>query len=55
MSVTDELLRNNEAYAASFDKGRLGMPPTKKLAVARAWMRAYNPIAFSGWRRARRT
>jgi carbonic anhydrase len=33
MSVTDELLRNNEAYAASFDKGHLGMPPTKKLAV----------------------
>ena len=33
MSVTDELLRNNEAYAASFDKGHLEMPPTKKLAV----------------------
>jgi carbonic anhydrase len=33
MSVTDELLRNNEAYAASFDKGDLGMPPTKKVAV----------------------
>src|SRR5215203_7478738 len=33
MNVTDELLRNNEAYAASFDKGHLGMPPTKKVAV----------------------
>jgi carbonic anhydrase len=33
MSVTDELLRNNEAYAASFDKGHLQMPPTKKVAV----------------------
>src|SRR5215216_5889617 len=33
MSVTDELLRNNQAYAASFDKGHLGMPPTKKVAV----------------------
>jgi carbonic anhydrase len=33
MSATDELLRKNEAYAASFDKGHLGMPPTKKLAV----------------------
>ena len=33
MSVTDELLRNNEAYAASFDKGHLGMPPTKQVAV----------------------
>ena len=33
MSVTDELLRNNQAYAASFDKGHLEMPPTKKVAV----------------------
>jgi carbonic anhydrase len=33
MSVTDELLRNNEAYAESFDKGHLEMPPTKKVAV----------------------
>jgi len=33
MSVTDELLRNNEEYAASFDKGHLAMPPTKKVAV----------------------
>jgi len=33
MSVTDELLRNNEAYAASFDKGHLQMPPTKRVAV----------------------
>src|ERR671910_337140 len=33
MSVTDELLRNNEAYAASFDKGDLPLPPARKLAV----------------------
>src|ERR1700754_4685974 len=33
MSVTDELLRNNKAYAASFDKGELPLPPAKKLAV----------------------
>ena len=33
MSITDELLRNNEAYAANFDKGDLPMPPGKKLAV----------------------
>ena len=26
MSVTDELLKNNEAYAASFDKGELPLP-----------------------------
>jgi carbonic anhydrase len=33
MSVTDELLRNNEAYAAGFGKGELPMPPARKLAV----------------------
>ncbi|MGH8932293.1 MAG: beta-class carbonic anhydrase [Egibacteraceae bacterium] len=33
MSVTDELLQNNDAYAASFDKGDLPMPPGKKTAV----------------------
>jgi carbonic anhydrase len=33
MSTTDELLANNEAYVASFDKGDLPMPPGKKLAV----------------------
>src|SRR5687767_7758883 len=33
MSVTDELLQNSEAYAASFDKGDLPLPPAKKVAV----------------------
>jgi carbonic anhydrase len=33
MSITDELLANNDAYAASFDKGDLPMPPGKKLAI----------------------
>ncbi len=33
MSATDELLANNESYAASFDKGDLPLPPAKKLAV----------------------
>jgi carbonic anhydrase len=33
MSVTDELLRENDAYARSFDKGSLPMPPAKHLAV----------------------
>jgi len=33
MSTTDELLANAEAYAASFDKGDLPLPPGKKLAV----------------------
>ena len=36
MSVTDDLLKNAEAYAASFDKetqGELPMPPGKQIAV----------------------
>jgi carbonic anhydrase len=33
MSKTDELLKNNEAYAASFDKGDLPLPPSAKVAV----------------------
>jgi carbonic anhydrase len=33
LSVTDELLQNNERYAASFDKGDLPLPPAKGVAV----------------------
>ena len=33
MSVTDELIKANESYAASFDKGDLPLPPAKRVAV----------------------
>ena len=33
MSVTDEVLANNERYAAEFHKGDLPIPPAKGLAV----------------------
>src|ERR1700755_396162 len=33
MSVTAERLANNQAYAASFDKGDLPLPPGKHVAV----------------------
>jgi carbonic anhydrase len=33
MSRTDELLKNNEAYAQRFDKSDLPLPPAKKVAV----------------------
>jgi carbonic anhydrase len=33
MTETDALLRNNEAYAASYDKGDLPGPPARKVAV----------------------
>ena len=35
MSITDELLRNNEGYAKSFDKGGLPLPPAKRSASSR--------------------
>ena len=33
MSVTDELIRNNESYSKSFAKGDLPLPPAKRVAV----------------------
>jgi carbonic anhydrase len=33
MTVTDELLANNAAYVAAFDKGDLPLPPGRKVAV----------------------
>ncbi len=33
MSVTDELVSNNQAYVQGFDKGSLPMPPGKHVAV----------------------
>ena len=33
MTVTDDLVGNNEAYAAQFNQGALPMPPGKRVAV----------------------
>jgi carbonic anhydrase len=33
MTVTDELLANNDSYAAGFSKGDLPLPPAKHVAV----------------------
>ena len=33
MSATDDLLRNAEGYAQTFDKGDLQIPPAKKVAI----------------------
>jgi len=33
MSVTDDLIANNETYASKFEKGDLPLPPAKGLAV----------------------
>jgi carbonic anhydrase len=48
MTVTDELLANNEAYAAGFDKGELPIPPAKKLAVIACMDARLNVYALLG-------
>jgi carbonic anhydrase len=48
MSVTDELVANNEAYAAGFDKGDLPMPPGKKVAVVACMDARLNPYGALG-------
>jgi carbonic anhydrase len=48
MSVTDELLANNEKYAASFDKGDLPLPPGKKVAIVACMDARLNPYGALG-------
>ena len=48
MSVTDELLLNNEANAASFDKGDLALPPGKKVAVVACMDARLSPYGALG-------
>jgi carbonic anhydrase len=48
VSTTDELLRNAEAYAASFDKGDLPLPPARKLAVLACMDARLNLYALLG-------
>ena len=48
MSVTDELLANNERYAAGFDKGDLPLRPAKKVAVVACMDARLNPYGALG-------
>jgi len=48
MSVTDELIANSAAYAASFDKGGLPMPPGKQVAVLACMDARLNPYGILG-------
>ena len=50
MSNTDELLRNAEAYAASFDQGDLPLPPARKIAVLACMDARVNPYGILGLR-----
>jgi carbonic anhydrase len=48
MSATDQLLANNESYAATFDKGDLPIPPAKKVAVVACMDARLNVHALLG-------
>jgi carbonic anhydrase len=48
MSVTDDLLKNNEGYAASFDKGDLPLPPGRKIAILACMDARLNPYGALG-------
>ena len=48
MSTTDDLLRNAETHAASFDKGDLPIPPAHKLAVLACMDARLNPYGILG-------
>src|SRR3954466_9313211 len=48
MSVIDELLKSNEAYAEAFDKGDLPMPPGKHIAVVTCMDARLSPYVMLG-------
>jgi carbonic anhydrase len=48
VSTTDDLLRNAEDYAASFDKGDLPLPPARKVAVLACMDARVNPYGILG-------
>jgi carbonic anhydrase len=48
MSTTDDLLRNAQAYADSFDKGDLPLPPARKVAVLACMDARLDPNAVLG-------
>ena len=48
MSTTDELLRNNERYANTFDKGDLPMPPAKQIAIVTCMDARLSPYVMLG-------
>jgi carbonic anhydrase len=48
MSTTDDLLKNNESFARSFDKGDLPLPPAKKIAIVTCMDARLNPYPILG-------
>jgi carbonic anhydrase len=48
MSTTDQLLKNAQEYAASFDKGDLPIPPGGKVAIVACMDARLNPYGILG-------
>ena len=48
MSVTEDLLRNADRYAAGFDKGDLPMPPATRTAIVACMDARLDPHAIFG-------
>ncbi len=48
MTITDELIANNAAYAAAFTKGELPMPPAKHVAVVACMDARLDPARVLG-------
>jgi carbonic anhydrase len=48
VTVTDELLKNADSYASSFDKGELPLPPGRKVAVVACMDARLNPYGLLG-------
>src|SRR2546430_3592695 len=48
MSTTDALLKTNESFAQSFDKGDLPLPPARKIAVVACMDARLNPYPILG-------
>jgi carbonic anhydrase len=48
LSTTDDLLRNAQSYADSFDKGDLPLPPARKVAVLACMDARLDPNAVLG-------
>jgi len=48
MSQIDELVANNEAYAKTFDKGDLPLPPARKIAIIACMDARVSPYALLG-------
>ena len=48
MSAIDELVRNAESYAESFDRGELPLPPAKRVAIVACMDARLDPYGLLG-------